>query len=333
MPANLLKLALAAAVALLFLCSLVAGYIQTQLLVPVAKDSIFIIASGSNLSVITKRLTEDDLLPVNKIAFKAFALLTRDAGAIQAGQYQLKAGMPSQDVLALFRSGEVIRYRITFPEGLRVKDWLVRLQGAPYLEAKTRAMTRDEIGQSLGLTTELEGSLFPDTYQYTLGDSDLDVLKLAVREMNKVLGDEWHGRGMTSISSPFDALILASMIEKETGYGPDREKIASVFHNRLNIDMKLQSDPTVIFGLGSDFDGDLKRSHLKSDTPYNTYTRKGLPPGPICSPGRASINAALGGSSHPYFYFVAMGDGKSYFSVTLKEHNNAVNRYQKKQKQ
>ncbi len=333
MPANLLKLALAAAVVLLFLCSLVAGYIQTQLLVPVAKDSIFIIASGSNLSVITKRLTEDDLLPVNKIAFKAFALLTRDAGAIQAGQYQLKAGMPSQDVLALFRSGEVIRYRITFPEGLRVKDWLVRLQGAPYLEAKTRAMTRDEIGQSLGLTTELEGSLFPDTYQYTLGDSDLDVLKLAVREMSKVLGDEWHGRGMTSISSPFDALILASMIEKETGYGPDREKIASVFHNRLNIDMKLQSDPTVIFGLGSDFDGDLKRSHLKSDTPYNTYTRKGLPPGPICSPGRASINAALGGSSHPYFYFVAMGNGKSYFSVTLKEHNNAVNRYQKKQKQ
>jgi UPF0755 protein len=278
-------------------------------------------------------LTEDDLLPVNKIAFKAFALLTRDAGAIQAGQYQLKAGMQSQDVLALFRSGEVIRYRITFPEGLRVKDWLVRLQGAPYLEAKTRAMTREEIGQSLGLTTELEGSLFPDTYQYTLGDSDLDVLKLAVREMSKVLGDEWQGRGMTSISSPFDALILASMIEKETGYGPDREKIASVFHNRLNIDMKLQSDPTVIFGLGSDFDGDLKRSHLKSDTPYNTYTRKGLPPGPICSPGRASINAALGGSSHPYFYFVAMGNGKSYFSVTLKEHNNAVNRYQKKQKQ
>ena len=156
MPANLLKLALAAALALLFLCSLVAGYIQTQLLVPVAKDSIFIIASGSNLSVITKRLTEDDLLPVNKIAFKAFALLTRDAGAIQAGQYQLKAGMQSQDVLALFRSGEVIRYRITFPEGLRVKDWLVRLQGAPYLEAKTRAMTREEIGQSLGLTTELE---------------------------------------------------------------------------------------------------------------------------------------------------------------------------------
>ncbi len=333
MPANLLTLALAAAVALLLLCSVVAGYIQAQLLVPVAKDSIFIIASGSNLSVITKRLTEDDLLPVNKIAFKAFARLTRDAGAIQAGQYQLKAGMLSQDVLALFRSGEVIRYSITFPEGLRVKDWLVRLHDAPYLEAKTRALTREEIGQSLGLTTELEGSLFPDTYQYTLGDSDLDVLKLAVREMDKVLGDEWHGRGMTSISSPFDALILASMIEKETGYGPDREKIASVFHNRLNIDMKLQSDPTVIFGLGSDFDGDLKRSHLKSDTPYNTYTRKGLPPGPICSPGRASINAALGGSSHPYFYFVAMGDGKSYFSVTLKEHNNAVNRYQKKQKQ
>jgi UPF0755 protein len=138
---------------------------------------------------------------------------------------------------------------------------------------------------------------------------------------------------MTAISTPFEALILASMIEKETGYGPDREKVASVFHNRLNAGMRLQSDPTVIFGLGTGFDGDLKRSHLKADTAYNTYTRKGLPPGPICSPGRASINAALGGSDHPYFYFVAMGDGKSYFSVNLDEHNKAVNRYQKKRTQ
>lgn len=333
MAANLFKLALAAALSLLFLCSLIAVYIHDQLSVPVSKDSVFTIEPGSNLSAITKRLTRDDLLPVNNIAFKAFALLTRDAGSIQAGQYQLKAGMPSQDVLALFRSGKVIQYRITFPEGLRVKEWLARLQEAPYLDAKTTGMTREDLGQSLGLTAELEGSLFPDTYQYTLGDSDLDILKLAVRKMKQVLGDEWNGRAMTAVSTPFDALILASMIEKETGYGPDREKIASVFHNRLDTGMKLQSDPTVIFGLGAGFDGDLKRSHLKSDTPYNTYTRTGLPPGPICSPGRASINAALGGSSHPYFYFVAMGDGKSYFSVSLEEHNKAVNRYQKKRKQ
>jgi UPF0755 protein len=333
MPANLFKLALTAVLSLLFLFSLVAIYVNSQLSVPVSEDSVFTIEQGSNLSAITKRLTVNELLPVNNIAFKAFALLTRDEGAIQAGQYQLKAGMPSQEVLALFRAGKVIRYSITFPEGLRVKEWLARLQQAPYLDAKTAGMTREAIVQSLGLTAELEGALFPETYQYILGDSDLDILKLAVREMSEVLGDEWSGRAMTAISTPSDALVLASMIEKETGYGPDREKIASVFHNRLDTGMKLQSDPTVIFGLGADFDGDLKRSHLKADTPYNTYTRRGLPPGPICSPGRAAINAALGGSSHPYFYFVAMGDGKSYFSVTLEEHNNAVNRYQKKREQ
>ncbi len=333
MAANLIKLAVTIALSLLFLCSLIAVYIQNQLSVPVSEDSVFTVEPGTNLSVITKRLTRDDLLPVNVIAFKAYALLTRDAGSIQAGQYQLKAGMASQEVLALFRSGKVIRYRITFPEGWRVKQWLARLQEAPYLDAKTTGMSSEELGRSLGMTTELEGSLFPDTYQYILGDSDLDILKLALRKMEQVLREEWGGRAMTTISTPFDALILASMIEKETGYGPDRQKIASVFHNRLDIGMKLQSDPTVIYGLGADFDGDLKRSHLKSDTPYNSYTRTGLPPGPICSPGRASISAAIGGSSHPYFYFVAMGDGKSKFSVTLEEHNKAVNRYQKKRKQ
>ena len=333
MPANLFRLALTAAFSLLFLFSLIAVYVNDQFSVLVSEDSVFTIEPGSTLSAITKRLTVDNLLPVNNIAFKTFVLLTRGEGSIQAGQYQLKAGMPGHEVLALFRSGKVIRYRITFPEGLRVKEWLARLQQAPYLDAKTAGMTRGEIVQSLGLTKELEGSLFPDTYQYILGDSDLDVLKLAVREMSEVLGDEWSGRAMTAISTPFEALILASMIEKETGYGPDREKVASVFHNRLDTGMKLQSDPTVIFGLGAGFDGDLKRSHLKADTPYNTYTRRGLPPGPICSPGRASINAALGGSSHPYLYFVAMGDGKSYFSVNLEDHNKAVNRYQKKRKQ
>ena len=333
MAANLFKLVLTTALSLLLLSTLTAVYLLDQLSLPVSKDSVFVIEPGSSLSTITKRLTREDLLPVNNIAFKAYAILTRDTGSIQAGQYQLKAGMPSQDVLALFRSGKVIQHRITFPEGLRVQEWLERLQQAPYLESKTTGMTREDLRQFLGLATELEGSLFPDTYQYTLGDSDLDILELAVRKMKEVLGEEWSGRAMTVISTPFDALVLASMIEKETGYGPDREKIASVFHNRLDTGMKLQSDPTVIFGLGADFDGDLKRSHLKSDTPYNTYTRTGLPPGPICSPGRASINAALGGSSHPYFYFVAKGDGRSQFSITLEEHNRAVNRYQKKQTQ
>ncbi len=333
MPPKFIKVAPAVTLFLLILFGLLAAYIYHQLSVPVSKDAVFTLEPGSNLSTITKRLTEDDLLPVDARVFKAFALLTRDAGSIRAGQYQLTTGMPSRSVLALFHSGKVIQHRITFPEGLRAEEWLARLVEAPYLDIQTPGMTAEELSQSLGLAAELEGWLFPDTYQYILGDSDLDILKLAVLKMRQVLDSEWNSRAETTISSPFEALVLASMIEKETGYGPDREKIASVFHNRLDTGMRLQSDPTVIFGLGAGFDGDLKRSHLTSDIAYNTYTRRGLPPGPICSPGRASINAALGGSGHPYFYFVAMGDGKSYFSVSLEEHNKAVNRYQKKQKQ
>ena len=332
MSGKLVKTVLAIAFSLAILFILAGAYAYRELSVPVSEDAIFTIHPGSNLSVITRRLINDDLLPVDDTVFKAFALLTRQAGSVQAGQYQLNAGMRTPDVLALIRSGKVIQHRITFPEGLRLDQWLVKLHEAPYLRPTTLGMSMDEMGQALGLETDPEGWLFPDTYQYTLGHSDLDILKLAVVKMKAVLDSEWNGRAITSLSSPYEALILASIVEKETGYAPDREKIASVFHNRLGRGMRLQSDPTVIFGLGKSFDGDLTRSHLRSDTPYNTYTRAGLPPGPICSSGRASIRAALAGSSHPYLYFVSMGDGKSYFSVNLEEHNMAVNEYQKKRK-
>lgn len=319
-------------VPLLVLVGLVSGFVRHQLVQPVTEDALFNIEPGSNLVVVTQRLTTSELLPVNGNVFKALALVTRSAGAIRAGQYQIKQGMTSLDLLALFRSGKVKQHKLTFPEGWSLNQWLALMRQAPYLEIKTTSMTRAQLSLSLGIDGDPEGWLFPDTYQYTKGDSDLEILVLAHTKMNRVLEEQWQQRGILGfIDSPYQALVLASMIEKETGFHPDREKIASVFHNRLIKGMKLQSDPTVIYGLGNGFNGDLTRQDLKVDTLYNTYTRTGLPPTPICSPGRASIHAALTASAHPYLYFVAKGNGQSQFSISLKEHNEAVNRYQKKQ--
>ncbi|MBT4492308.1 MAG: endolytic transglycosylase MltG, partial [Gammaproteobacteria bacterium] len=292
---------------------------------------VFDIPAGDNLSSISKRLVAMDALPVDEALFKAMALMTRDEGAILAGQYQIIADMTAEDLLALFRSGRVIQYRLTFPEGWTLDEWMMAMAEAPHLKYVSGSLSRSDLAARLGLMGDPEGWFFPDTYVYRKGDTDLTILNQAYRRMEAVLEEEWQERGpVAHITSPAEALTLASIIEKETGFEPDRPRIASVFHNRLARRMKLQSDPTVIFGLGDTFDGDLTRSHLKTDTLYNTYTRSGLPPGPICSPGRASIKAALAGSAHGYLYFVAMGEGKSFFSDTLAEHNQAVNRYQKR---
>ena len=295
-----------------------------------ASGLVFDIPSGDNLSSIVERLEREDSMPIDSSVFKVLALVTRDEGPILAGQYQLTAEMNVFDLLALFRSGKVIQHKLTFPEGWTLNDWLVVMSEAPYLNAVAPTLTREELAQLLGIEGDPEGWFFPDTYYYIKGDSDLEILQLAHSRMEQMLDEAWQTRGdIAHLASKEEALVLASIIEKETGYEPDRLKIASVFHNRLLQKMKLQSDPTVIYGLGDTFDGDLTRAHLRSDTPYNSYTRRGLPPGPICSPGKASIEAAVTGSSHGYLYFVAKGDGMSYFSMTLDEHNQAVNRYQK----
>ena len=330
MSSSLTKLLLGSAIILALVRGFYVIYNHNQPVV--SRDTVFIVKKGEGLSAISQNLTTDGLVSINGTVFKAMALITKYKGSIKAGQYQLIEGMSGQEILSLFRLGKVIHYNIMFPEGLSVGEWLSILQDSPHLEVKTAGLKIHEVALALGLSMPLEGLLFPDTYSYILGDSDLDILRRAVTQMNEVLEKEWGDRTNASLLNPREALILASIIEKETGYGPDRTKVASVFHNRLKTGMRLQSEPTVIFGLGKLFDGDLKRSHLKTDTPYNTYTRAGLPPGPICSPGMASINAALRASSHPYFYFVAMGNGKSFFSVSLSEHNQAVNRYQKGQK-
>ncbi len=327
--ANLLK-SLLIVLGTLLLFAVAAGvYVKVQISVPVTEDVYFDIEPGTNLSKIAERLTQGPL-PMDDSVFKALALITRDAGAIQAGQYQLDAGMNGLEVLTKFRTGDVVQHRITFPEGWTFGQWRAALAQAPYLTMLTPRLESDQISQLLGIEGEPEGWLFPDTYQYVRGDSDIEILALAHEKMQNVLAREWARRGSFEyLKTPYDALKLASIIEKETGYEPDRQKIASVFHNRLGRDMRLQSDPTIIYGLGETFDGNLKRVHLRTDTPYNSYTRKGLPPTPICSPGEEAIAAALSGSQHPYLFFVARGDGTSKFSVTYEEHDDAVDRYQR----
>ena len=233
--------------------------------------------------------------------------------------------MTPAELLFLLRSGDVIQRTVTFPEGWTTAQWLKLLAQTPFLR-------RDNPAEMVDMITDLaawEGRLYPDTYAYTRADSAFDVIKRARRKMESELTELWQLRSNTAeVASAEEALILASLIEKETGYGPDRAIIASVFNNRLRRGMKLQSDPTVIYGL-EDFDGDLKRSHLGAVHPYNTYVHRGLPAGPICNPGRASIQAAVQPQASPYLYFVAQGDGRSYFSTSLQEHNAAVSRFQK----
>jgi UPF0755 protein len=203
------------------------------------------------------------------------------------------------------------------------------LEAHPDLLHESAGLSDAEVLHKIGASEpHAEGLFYPNTYLFSKRSSDLEILARSYRLMRKVLSSEWAGRDeKLPLASPYEALILASIIEKETGHAKDREKVASVFINRLRVDMRLQTDPTVIYGIGPSFDGDLRKRDLLMDTPYNTYTRKGLPPTPIAMPGRASLRAALQPASSPYFYFVARGDGSSQFSATLDEHNRAVARF------
>jgi UPF0755 protein len=208
------------------------------------------------------------------------------------------------------------------------------LAKAEHLRPDSRTLDDAALMAQLGRTgVAPEGRFYPDTYSYAKGTSDLAVLQRAMKAMDKQLQQAWQARQSgAALQSPEQALILASIVEKETGKAQDRPEISGVFNNRLRIGMRLQTDPTVIYGLGEAFDGDLRRVHLTTDNPWNTYTRGGLPPTPIAMPGKAALLAAVQPAKTSAIYFVAKGDGSSHFSATLDEHNRAVNRYQRGQK-
>ena len=255
--------------------------------------------------------------------------LSGQARQIKAGNYEITPGMSPRQLLNMLVRGEESLKSVTLPEGLSFSQVLATLRRAEQLKPDAQQLSPSQLMAALGRPgLHPEGRFFPDTYTYAKGSSDLAVLKRAARAMDKRLAEAWAQRQPNlPLRSPDEALVLASIIEKETGKPSDRAQIGGVFINRLRIGMMLQTDPTVIYGLGEDFDGNLRKRDLRADTPYNTYTRAGLPPTPIAMPGKAALLAAVQPAKTPAFYFVAKGDGTSHFSASLDEHNRAVNKY------
>jgi len=259
------------------------------------------------------------------------ARLTGKATSIKAGSYEVERGVTAWQLLLKLTAGDVTQREIRIIEGWSFRQVLAALQAHPDLQHETAGLSDAEILRRIGASEpHPEGLFFPDTYLFDRQSSDLAVLRRAYHEMKRLLDAAWAGRSANlPLKSPYEALTLASIVEKETGREEDRALVASVFINRLRAGMRLQTDPTVIYGVGTDFDGNLRRRDLVTDTPYNTYTRAGLPPTPIAMPGLASLKAALAPADTSYLYFVARGDGSSHFSQGLDEHNQAVNKFQK----
>jgi UPF0755 protein len=253
---------------------------------------------------------------------------------IKQGEYLLLPGTNTKSMLTLLQQGDTIKYKVTLPEGITLAGALATLSQQVKLEKILSGPGDHRLLQLIEPQRHPEGLFFPDTYQYTRGDTDLSIMQSAQSAMVQVLQEEWSKRALAlPYETPYEALIMASIIEKETGLPEEREKIAGVFVRRLQQGMQLQTDPTVIYGLGADFDGNLTRKHLEEeDNLFNTYRHPGLPPTPIALPGRAAIHAALHPDDSQDVYFVSRGDGSHVFSSTLQEHSLAVREYQLKRK-
>jgi UPF0755 protein len=253
------------------------------------------------------------------------------ARRIRAGSYEIDAGTTPRQLLDKMVQGAETLEQVRFIEGWTLRQLRAALAKASHLKPTTAGMSDAQLMAALGQPDQpAEGRFFPDTYAYSRGVSDLTVLKRAHKAMSQRLASTWAERSPdTPLKSADELLILASIVEKETGAAADRGLVAGVFINRLRIGMPLQTDPTVIYGLGESFDGNLRKRDLQTDTPFNTYTRGGLPPTPIALPGMASLRAAVRPQATKALYFVARGDGSSAFSETLAEHNRAVNKYQR----
>jgi UPF0755 protein len=253
---------------------------------------------------------------------------------MKQGEYLLPWNSTAQDMLMQLQRGDTIKYQVTLPEGITLAMAIEILSRQEHLHSVLEGSNDPRILEMIQPELHPEGLFFPDTYRYHRGDTDLSVLERAHAAMLAILEEEWRARAEgLPYQTPYEALIMASIIERETGLVEERETISGVFFRRLAQGMLLQTDPTVIYGLGEDFDGNLKRTHLREDTnPYNTYRRPGLPPTPIALPGRAAIHAALNPQEGTALYFVARGDGGHVFSDTLSQHNKAVREYQLQRK-
>lgn len=299
------------------------------------------ISQGDSFSQITEQLLKQKVA-IKPFWFKWIALQQNKYGKMKAGEYELPVSATMPDILAQLASGKTKQHAITFPEGWTFNQFLQALYENPYIShhpvlAPSATLTQSDNPALLkklathGINiSHAEGLFFPDTYFFAKHTSDTTVLKMAYEKMQKILQQEWQDKSTNlPVKSAYEALILASIIEKETGLKTERPQIAGVFVRRLQMGMLLQTDPTVIYGMGTHYQGNITRQDLQTATPYNTYRIKGLPPTPIAMPGREAIHAALHPQTGDSLYFVSKGDGSHVFSATLQAHNEAVNLYQR----
>ena len=307
------------------------GYWANMPIIKAGQPIGFTIAAGTSGGAALRQVASAGV-PVNPTLLSVLGRVTGKSGRIKAGTYELKPGATPLRLLNQMARGEFAQESLTIIEGWTFRQMRAAIAANPGLLHDTATMSdADLLARVAPGYKNAEGLFFPDTYLFAKGASDLQVYRQAHTMMMDRLGAAWERRDPgLPYKSPYDALIMASIVEKETGNKAERDMIAGVFVNRLRIGMMLQTDPAVIYGIGARFDGDIRKADLKKDTPYNTYTRRGLPPTPIALPGAQSIAAALAPARTDALYFVSRGDGTSHFSGNLGDHNRAVNQYQRR---
>lgn len=296
----------------------------------IAEPQVVEIERGMGFSTLARELESRGWVS-DSMPLRVWARLTGEGDTIRAGEYQVTPGTTVPELVSMLERGDVIQYRFTLVEGWTFAQMLEAMHQHEAIENTLGEVDPEQVMPLLGFRElHAEGWFLPDTYQFPRGTTDRQILQRAHDRMRGVLEDAWESRQQDlPLNTPYDALILASIIERETGRPEERETVAGVFVRRLERNMRLQTDPTVIYGVDAeDFDGRLRYRHLRTDTPYNTYTRHGLPPTPIAMPGEASIRAAVNPDDSEYLYFVSRGDGSHHFSRSLDEHNRAVRKYQ-----
>ena len=306
------------------------SYRQNPLSIPESGIAL-LVEPGSTLKSISAELTEQRVLE-KPLYLRLLARYLDLDSRIKAGEFQLQPGITPEQLLHQLTDGKVIQHDLTLIEGETFKEMMQRVVRDKVLVHTLEEFEGGAVMRAIGYPgLHPEGRFMPETYHFPRGTTDVEFLRRAYLDMESFLQRSWQDRdGDLPLKSPYEALILASIVEKETGVAEERARIAGVFVRRLNKGMKLQTDPTVIYGMGDSYKGDIRFRDLRKDTPYNTYTRLGLPPTPIAMPGEDAILAALHPAAGKALYFVAIGDGSHYFSSTLQEHNRAVDRYQRK---
>ena len=329
-----LTIAAAAGIAALFLVLQFNQFLNTPVAAP-EDGTLYEIRPGAAFRQVSDDLASRGIID-SPTFFRLYGRIAGKAGSIQAGEYQIKPKTTPRELLDIFVSGDVYLYSFTVVEGWTFRELITALASNPVIQSTIEFEDWPAVLASLDEeASHPEGLFLPETYRFPKGTRDVDVLRQAFELMQETLAQEWQDRAQNlPVSTPYEALILASIIEKETALASERPRISGVFIRRLQQKMRLQTDPTVIYGIGADFNGNLTRRDLRTDSPYNTYTRGGLPPTPIALPGRAAIHAALHPAAGTEVFFVAtgLGDGSHKFSDTKAEHDAAVQEFLARQR-